>query len=61
MSAADSSRMRRTGGAVVKVLSVLRSVRDEAEEEVVDSGIERCRIRLPLTRSWTDRKRQAVE
>ena len=53
--------MRRADGAVVKVLSVLRSVRDEAEEEVVDSEIERCRIRLPLTRSWTDRKRQAVE
>ena len=61
VSVADSSRMRRAGGAEVRVLSVLRLVRFGAEEEVVDSGIERCRMRLPLTRSWADWKRQAVE
>ena len=43
--------MRRAGRVVVKALLVIDSRCWEAVKEVVDSGLKRCRIRLPLTRS----------
>ncbi len=47
---ADSSRVRRADRVVVELCGGFGQVDRRRLKEVVDSGFERCMIRLPLTR-----------
>jgi len=58
---ADSSRMRRADRVVVESCWCFGRMDRKRLKEVVDSGFERCRMRLPQMRSEAMSEAQAVE
>lgn len=57
---ADSSRMRRADRVVVESCWCFGRMDRKRLKEVVDSGFERCRMRLPLTRRSLTLKRKRL-